>query len=107
MSESELTNRSCPNPICEFDKHHPKANFCILCGTLLFRRCDNCFDVNPRYAKFCQFCGSNLDELREAATGAPPPPEAGPPRAGAPAPEPPAQAPQQEPQQEPEKKDET
>ena len=72
MSENELLNKSCPNPTCEFDKHHPKANFCILCGTLLFRRCESCLDVNPRYAKFCQHCGANLDELREATPGAPP-----------------------------------
>jgi len=73
MSESELVSKSCPNPTCEFDKHHPKANFCILCGTLLFRRCDNCLVVNPRYAKFCQFCGANLDEVREELAAAPPP----------------------------------
>ena len=97
MSESELISKRCPNPTCEFDKHHPKANFCILCGTLLFRRCDNCFDLNPRYARFCQFCGSNLDEVREAAGESP----------AAPAPEPPPQEPPQEPQQEPEKKEET
>ena len=65
MSDTELANRGCPNPVCEYDRHHPKANFCILCGTLLFRRCDNCLVVNPRYAKFCQFCGANLEEVRE------------------------------------------
>ena len=70
MSDSELVTKACPNPTCEFDKHHLKANFCILCGTLLFRRCENCLDANPRYARFCQFCGSNLDEMREAQ-GAP------------------------------------
>jgi len=72
MSESELISKNCPNPGCEFDKHHPKANFCILCGTLLFRRCDNCLVVNPRYAKFCQFCGANLDEVREELAAAAP-----------------------------------
>jgi hypothetical protein len=71
MSDSELISKGCPNPTCEFDKHHPKANFCILCGTLLFRRCDNCLDVNPRYAKFCQYCGANLDEVREELSAAP------------------------------------
>lgn len=54
----------CPNPACLFDKHAPRANFCILCGTLLYRRCDNCLDENPMYAKFCHYCGTNLDELR-------------------------------------------
>ncbi len=77
MSDSELISKGCPNPGCEFDKHHPKANFCVLCGTLLFRRCENCLDINPRYANFCQFCGSNLDEVREAF-GAQPAPESKP-----------------------------
>jgi hypothetical protein len=51
----------------------------------LFKRCDNCLDVNPRYAKFCQFCGSNLEEVRD--TAAPPPPDAA---------EPPAEQPREE-----------
>ena len=100
MSESELLSKSCPNPGCEFDKHHPKANFCILCGTLLFRRCENCLVVNPRYAKFCQFCGANLDEVREELAAAAP--QAAAPQAAAPAPEPQ----EEKPAEEGEKKDE-
>lgn len=71
MADIEVEGRKCPNPSCEFDKHHPKANFCILCGTLLYRRCDNCIEVNPRYARFCQYCGTNLEEVRETASPQP------------------------------------
>lgn len=56
--------KTCPNPTCQFDKHTTRANFCILCGTLLYRRCDNCLDENPMYAHFCHYCGANLEELR-------------------------------------------
>ena len=54
----------CPNPNCQFDKHSPRANFCILCGTLLYARCEDCLSENPMYANFCHYCGANLDELR-------------------------------------------
>jgi predicted amidophosphoribosyltransferase len=54
----------CPNPECEYDKHTKDANFCILCGTLLYRRCDDCRVTNPKYARFCYYCGTPLDELR-------------------------------------------
>ena len=53
--------RTCPNPTCLFDKSTPRANFCILCGTLLYGRCDDCLDENPLYARFCHYCGANLE----------------------------------------------
>ena len=67
MDDSLLKHaiRICPNPDCEYDKHEEGANFCILCGTLLYRRCDDCLKENPRYARFCYYCGTDLDELRE------------------------------------------
>jgi len=69
--------RVCPNPECEYDKHAKDANFCILCGTLLYRRCDDCAVANPRYARFCFYCGTDLDELRSQSErreeSAPPP----------------------------------
>lgn len=55
----------CPNINCGFDLHREDANFCILCGTLLYQGCDDCLAVNPKYAKFCNCCGSNIDELRD------------------------------------------
>jgi len=66
MNSDEPTNEQkiCPNPACCFDKHPPGANFCMLCGTLLYQRCDNCLEKNPRYAKYCYLCGTNLEELR-------------------------------------------
>ncbi|NOZ21181.1 MAG: hypothetical protein GXP25_08830 [Planctomycetes bacterium] len=64
----------CPNPDCQFDKSTPRANFCILCGTLLYARCDDCLAENPMYASFCHFCGANLEELREEQSHAPAPP---------------------------------
>lgn len=54
----------CPNPGCEYDKHAKDANFCVLCGTLLYRRWDDCQVANPRYARFCFYCGTDLDEVR-------------------------------------------
>lgn len=56
--------RICPNNNCNFDVHAKDANFCILCGTLLYKRCDDCLDVNPRYAKFCHCCGTCIEDLR-------------------------------------------
>ncbi len=63
----EHNNRSdinCPNTGCEYDHHLKGANFCILCGTLLYQRCEDCLSANPHYAKFCYFCGTSLSELR-------------------------------------------
>ena len=56
--------RQCPSPQCRYDKHDVNANFCILCGTLLFTHCADCIVNNPPYARFCYYCGSDLDELR-------------------------------------------
>jgi len=56
----------CPNADCRFDKHEQGANFCILCGTLLYTHCGNCLARAQQYAKFCQYCGSDLRELRDA-----------------------------------------
>ena len=66
-SSDKASTKICPNEACKFDNSHEDANFCILCGTLLYRQCDNCLDVNPRYAKFCYYCGTNLEDLREEA----------------------------------------
>ena len=59
---SEL--KVCPSPECQYDKHGPAANFCILCGTLLYQRCDDCASRNVRYANFCYYCGTDLAESR-------------------------------------------
>ncbi len=56
--------RRCPNVQCQYDKHYPDANFCILCGTLLFTHCNDCLGNNAPYARFCHLCGADLDELR-------------------------------------------
>ncbi len=65
--DAEL-NRSndiaCPNSSCEYDHHLKGANFCMLCGTLLYQRCEDCLSANPQYAKFCYYCGTSLLELR-------------------------------------------
>lgn len=55
---------SCPNSSCEYDHHLKGANFCMLCGTLLYQRCEDCLSANPQYAKFCYYCGTSLLELR-------------------------------------------
>lgn len=62
--ESFSRVRICPNNNCSFDLHAEGANFCILCGTLLYQRCDDCSVVNPRYAKFCHRCGTSVEDLR-------------------------------------------
>lgn len=62
--ETENKIRICPNNNCNFDLHQKGSNFCILCGTLLYQRCDNCLEVNPRYAKFCHRCGTCVEDLR-------------------------------------------
>lgn len=54
----------CPNNNCSFNIHAEDANFCILCGTLLYERCNDCLEVNPRYAKFCHYCGACIEDLR-------------------------------------------
>ncbi len=54
----------CPNSDCRFDHHVEGANFCMLCGTLLYQRCGDCLSANPQYAKFCYYCGTSLLELR-------------------------------------------
>ncbi len=65
--DAEL-NRSndivCPNSSCEYDHHLKDANFCMLCGTLLYQRCEDCLSANPQFAKFCYYCGTSLLELR-------------------------------------------
>ncbi len=65
--DAEL-NRSndivCPNSSCEYDHHLKGANFCMLCGTLLYQRCEDCLSANPQFAKFCYYCGTSLLELR-------------------------------------------
>ncbi len=64
----ELNNGSgdiiCPNSSCGYNHHLKGANFCTLCGTLLYQRCEDCLSVNPQYAKFCHYCGTSLLELR-------------------------------------------
>jgi predicted amidophosphoribosyltransferase len=54
----------CPNSSCEYDHHQKGANFCTLCGTLLYQRCEDCLSANPQYGKFCHYCGTSLLELR-------------------------------------------
>ena len=61
---TETDDRICPNTNCQYDHHAKGANFCILCGTLLYHRCENCLDVNPQYSRFCYYCGSSLSELK-------------------------------------------
>ncbi len=65
---NEETNKSsftvCPNSSCEYNHHMKGANFCMLCGTLLYQRCEDCLAANPKYAKFCHYCGTSLLELR-------------------------------------------
>jgi len=56
---------ACPNPQCRYDKHEKDANFCILCGTLLYTHCEDCLAHSPTYARFCHHCGTDLAELRE------------------------------------------
>ena len=56
--------RCCPSMQCQYDKHEPDANFCILCGTLLFTHCEDCLGSSAPYARFCRLCGADLDELR-------------------------------------------
>ena len=63
----DTDEHACPNPQCRYDKHEDGANFCLLCGTLLYTHCEDCLANNPQYARFCYYCGSDLDELREAA----------------------------------------
>ncbi|MDR4507256.1 MAG: zinc ribbon domain-containing protein [Candidatus Brocadiaceae bacterium] len=67
MLENEIgekNERICPNDNCQFDNHINGANFCVLCGTLLYYRCENCADVNPRYANFCFYCGSSISDMK-------------------------------------------
>ncbi len=64
---SEMDERICPNTNCQYDNHAKGANFCILCGTLLYQRCENCIDVNPRYARFCYYCGSSISEIKSSS----------------------------------------
>jgi len=59
----------CPNSSCGYDHHEENSNFCGLCGTLLFQRCDDCIRENPRYSKFCHYCGTSLDDLRNFSPG--------------------------------------
>ncbi len=59
----------CPNVNCGFNYNEPGANFCMLCGTLLYQRCDDCLDTNPKYAKFCYHCGTSIEDLRNYNSG--------------------------------------
>ncbi len=61
---TEKDDRICPNINCQYDNHVKGANFCVLCGTLLYHRCESCVDVNPRYARFCYYCGSSMSEIK-------------------------------------------
>lgn len=38
---TERDDRICPNENCQYDNHVKGANFCVLCGTLLYHRCEN------------------------------------------------------------------
>ena len=69
--EAPSPSRCCPNAQCRFDKHEDDANFCVLCGTLLYALCEDCLATSPRYARFCHHCGQDLDELRREADKAP------------------------------------
>ncbi|MGQ0549210.1 MAG: tetratricopeptide repeat protein [Armatimonadota bacterium] len=40
----------------------PEAQFCMRCGTALFRACPNCKTNNPLDAQFCLRCGTPLGE---------------------------------------------
>ena len=62
--ETATKTKTCPNGNCNFDLHVKGANFCILCGTLLYQRCDDCLEVNPKYARFCYCCGTSIEDLR-------------------------------------------
>lgn len=66
--DKEVSARICPNSNCQYDHHQKAANFCILCGTLLYQRCDDCLEENPKYAQFCFYCGTSLSDLKRAAT---------------------------------------
>ncbi len=61
---NKISSTACPNSNCEYNHHLEGANFCMLCGTLLYQRCDDCLTSNPKYAKFCHYCGTSLQELR-------------------------------------------
>ena len=64
-----METKTCPNSSCNFNFNVKNANFCILCGTLLYQRCDDCLNVNPKYAKFCHFCGTSIDDLNRFSPG--------------------------------------
>ncbi len=64
LENNDSSDFTCPNSNCEYDHHLKGANFCILCGTLLYERCEDCLSANPQYAEFCYFCGTSLAELR-------------------------------------------
>jgi len=66
MGADYETDRICPSPNCEYDKHEPNANFCMLCGTLLYQRCEDCRAENPKYARFCLYCGTDLAEVPDS-----------------------------------------
>jgi glutaredoxin-related protein len=61
---NRISSTACPNSNCEYNHQLEGANFCMLCGTLLYQRCDDCLSSNPKYAKFCHYCGTSLQELR-------------------------------------------
>jgi len=39
---NKISSTACPNSNCEYTHHLEGANFCMLCGTLLYQRCDDC-----------------------------------------------------------------
>ena len=59
--EKTLRVKICPK--CLYKKHLEDAEFCIMCGTDLYNRCDahneqNEEHFNPPNARFCYKCGS-------------------------------------------------
>ena len=67
-TKKSTSNALCPNSECEYDHHLEGANFCLLCGTLLTKKCEDCLSSNPQYARTCYQCGTSLLELREIHT---------------------------------------
>ena len=41
QEKKDMDKRICPNTNCKYDNHAKGANFCILCGTLLYPRKEN------------------------------------------------------------------
>ena len=41
QEKQDMDERICPNTNCKYDNHAKGANFCILCGTLLYHGKEN------------------------------------------------------------------